>query len=986
MLPEKHYTDENGLPQNSVKFIAPGKNGYIWMGTENGVVRFDGKYFRIFNTVNLKLQSARINYLFSDQSLQLHAITEDEAVIDIGDGTATTRYWPWLTPASLLEHFLLNDRNNAFAASGLPNYFKGLVPLTEYLVPGNADTIYAIARNTITLQKGQHILEQVEFKYTDRLSFFFFEKELFYLDTCSGTLFGFDHLKPVPRQVTGDITTNKYWNTYRNKLQLYWNAAAGQLFFYLDNALYQVTQLPNGSFHTTLLLAGIDLKLMDIGSIYYNPTAARLFMGSRRYGLYTYTKKIFSTFAHGGADPVQYAQVHYGPNTVLTPAGNIHFADTTRKSIPMPALKNIFVSDKYNLEIDHRHHIWYKKDTRLYELDSACSSILNAYTFPSFITYIYADQHERLWIGKGNGELLYLKDGILHPYLQLPDRIAPLVMGKDGTLWIGTVKGLWYCPAGSRHAIRVPGLENKPIKSIKAVNTNEIWISTYGFGFYLFDGHRLTTFPLDKQNFLSVVHCVVPDEYGYIWLTTNKGLFQASKQDLLDYARWPEKYHLFYLYYARESGFNTNEFNGGCGPCSLTLEDGRISLPSMNGFVLLSPQQKLYDLPGKPLHLDAITVDGKTYSDYDTVWLQHQFKQLTVEFSTPYYGNDYNLQMEYALVTDYKDTAWLSVPDNHILAFSALPSGPHALLIRKLNGFGYGNYAYRNLVIMVAPAYYETAWFKILLVNLGLLLIFLYFSLRMYFLKKRNIELDQYAQTRTRELAASESKLREQMLMQEKLVAAISHDIKTPMRYLLYGAERMIDKELAADQMKEEAGIIYDTSYRMYFLLDNLISYIKTNLKGSTVDMEQIDLLYLVEEKIAIFAPIATTKQTTIHNEIPIGMLVRSNLMILGIIIHNLLDNAVKHTVDGDIRLAATTRGQRVHITISDTGDGFQPEVLAWLQREAGLEDASLSATKLIPYGIGLAMVLELIRLLKGQLYVQSIPGKGASLTISIAI
>jgi signal transduction histidine kinase len=91
----------------------------------------------------------------------------------------------------------------------------------------------------------------------------------------------------------------------------------------------------------------------------------------------------------------------------------------------------------------------------------------------------------------------------------------------------------------------------------------------------------------------------------------------------------------------------------------------------------------------------------------------------------------------------------------------------------------------------------------------------------------------------------------------------------------------------------------------MYYMLDNLIGYMKTYLRQGHIDMKEIRIHQLLEEKKAVFAPVALSLSSTIINLADEGLVIRSNASLLGVVIHNLVDNAVKHTRNGQITLWA---------------------------------------------------------------------------------
>src|SRR5690606_40213251 len=95
--------------------------------------------------------------------------------------------------------------------------------------------------------------------------------------------------------------------------------------------------------------------------------------------------------------------------------------------------------------------------------------------------------------------------------------------------------------------------------------------------------NKVTSFPLDKNKYLATSHCIVEDQRGYFWITTNKGLFQVKKEKLYAYADGKTE-NVYYQYYDKSYGLLSSEFNGGCYPCGIKLHN-KIDFPSYSELV-----------------------------------------------------------------------------------------------------------------------------------------------------------------------------------------------------------------------------------------------------------------------------------------------------------------------------------------------------------------------------------------------------------------
>src|SRR5690606_18189211 len=125
--------------------------------------------------------------------------------------------------------------------------------------------------------------------------------------------------------------------------------------------------------------------------------------------------------------------------------------------------------------------------------------------------------------------------------------------------------------------------------------------------------------------------------------------FRVLRNDLLAFTEGKTT-GIYYHYFDKSNGFNTNEFNGGCHPCSVTLSDGRISLPSMNGLVVFHPDSIPQAIADADLFVDRVELDGSLLDSDGLINLPGQFSQLNIHVSSPFVGHPSNLQLMYRLV------------------------------------------------------------------------------------------------------------------------------------------------------------------------------------------------------------------------------------------------------------------------------------------------------------------------------------------------
>ncbi len=382
----------------------------------------------------------------------------------------------------------------------------------------------------------------------------------------------------------------------------------------------------------------------------------------------------------------------------------------------------------------------------------------------------------------------------------------------------------------------------------------------------------------------------------------------------------------------------------------------------------------------------------------DSIILPKNPHNIKINLATAYFGNPADLSISYAILekssTQNIPTDWLDLDGNSTtILIGSLNAGNYTLFIRKNNGFGRDNYMYKNLSILVSPAWYETIWFRIAALILFVLAVYLFIRLRLRIIKKENRLLEIKIARRTRKLKhtftaleKSERELQRQMHIQTRLIASMSHDIKTPLKFVSNAAGR-IESMLGNDKTDAVVMLgktIEQSTDKMYSHLENLIAYVKTQVYGSKIELEEINLFNTLSDKFEIFEHVIRERSNQFANEVDAMVNVVTNAQLLGIIVHNLIDNANKFSSHADIKIQTATFGTKTHLIISDSGPGMPDEVLHWLNTPSQTDSFEKIKSFSIHYtGLGLTIVKELAMLLNVDLWAEKSNGTKVHLIFS---
>ena len=994
----RHFTDENGLPQNSVKSIARDARGNIWLATERGLVRYDGDRFVNFDNLGNSF-AARSIYGFNldpqSRTNDFLAMTSNETWIRITDGKATIDsslrgyplYWSANVPKVRDRHLVetLPDLNE----DALTHYRHGVA--TIYPTPEGRHFVYD--EHNVGYYVNNKLRKLLPFPGRSFFRFFRLNKNLYYLDeNLNLTRFpgtGNDY-RPVKSKLAGPVSADPDDQSTRQH-QIFWNNCSNQAFIAVGRRLYYLQPAKDGSVVSTLILDGFDFRERGIKTLFWDRETDRLFLGSQLNGLYVVSKKQFRTVIDpsGKRYNVHYGQALANDKEIATAGGIVFSLDSGSMGAVARQMKLIAKSvdwDRYSILKDRSGTLWCKRRETLFRFDSTGKRIISTWTMAGEIKQLYEGPDGRIWIGTDLLGLYYIdpsQPGAMPRFFagkHFPS-ISWIQHQTKEILWVGTGKGLYNIHLPSKKISRVNRLADIYIRSLYIPDgRNEIWITTYTNGLFLLKDGKLTQFPLDKKQYLAGTHCIVEDKKGYFWISTNNGLFQVSRADLLAYAKKP--FDLYYHYYAKIDGFNTNEFNGGCQPCALRTPGGIVSFPSIDGLVWFVPEQIRPEVPGQQIYIDDPEGDDSTFVfDRGEVLVKAGVPQIVLKVSTPYFGNPYNLTMSYRIFKGEEPMMeWKVLEESRKIAVPFQGGGSYTLRIRKANGFDTGNHSEAHFAIHVEKQWHETWWFRALAAATVLLLFYGILRQRVKNVKSQNLALEIKVRERTEHLertlgvlSDSEKQLEQQVRLHIHMIASISHDIRTPVKHMSYALDysRALIRDNKLDSAVGFIGQLKQAVDNMYHMVDNLVNFIKPEMHGTTTSLVQITLQDAVNEKVALFKPVLATSNGTILVTIPPDETVATDRNLLAIIIHNLIDNAIKAHDGNSIHIYTEHRPGELHLVFQDNGPGMPAELLQWLNA-FDERDTSLPAGY---QGLGLLLLKQISKTLRLTIHVTNKPG-----------
>ena len=218
--------------------------------------------------------------------------------------------------------------------------------------------------------------------------------------------------------------------------------------------------------------------------------------------------------------------------------------------------------------------------------------------------------------------------------------------------------------------------------------------------------------------------------------------------------------------------------------------------------------------------------------------------------------------------------------------------------------------------------------------------------------------------------------------LRRNLIQNVTHELRTPLTAISGNAELLLN-DTEADSRMRHAQTIHDASGRMAGMINNLLVYFRLDSGKETPSVKPFKLCSIVETLKTEFEPLAKGKQLTFTVENQADEIVSGDKNRILSISCNLLSNAIKFTQSGTIILSTDYKNGVFTLSVSDTGTGMtkeqQARIFTPFERlgNAVTEDG---------FGLGLAIVADMVKLLKGSIAVESEPGKGSRFTVSLPL
>lgn len=1007
------FGSEAGLPQNTVTAMAQTPDGYLWVGTQEGLARFDGVHFETFD--NRTVHAIRENYITALQ------VTADGSLWIGSHGGGMCRYRnghfesfgksegltsPFIRklysdPAGTL--WVGTQREGPFHWNGtrfLSPPWAGKLPegpVEDFASGPNGILWLAIVgAGVVQVQNGSVRLLATPEGLTDLnvLTLACDREGTLWAGTRSGKLYRLDHghfqETPAAPESAGR-TINAILPDRDGNL---WVAHTSLGLARRHQSRWEVFGKSEGLSATTPCSLFEDRE-------------GNLWVGTFSGGLNQFHAPRFRCIGVPEGLSEEFMTTVFqdsrgGIWCGTHGAGAFRIQDDRVEHVPAPEASSEGIVRAFCEDRDGT--VWMGTLKGLYRIRGgrAEPSSLPPEALQGIILSLTARKEGGLWIGMSSG-LYIFQGGEILPFTPMKTAVGttPVLAihpDRKGALWIATDgKGVVRIQDGKAHAFtRKEGFPADGAWFIHEDREGTLWFATYDAGIVQWNGRRFAGVTRDQGLFDNLVFQILEDDCGFFWMGCNRGIFRARKNEI---AAVMDGRHSSITCdrFDTADGLRSKELSGGNQEAGFRSKDGLFWFPTIRGIASIDPCHIPLNRIPPDVSLEQMVANGRNVALIQGIELEADCEQLEFRFTAPSFVQPSRIRFQYRMFG--LDKAWTDAGNRRAAYYTSFPPGDFQLEIRACNEDGIWSRKSATFRFRHRPHFYQTPLFYFLSALAAFLLLVGVHFVRIRRLKAHQRELARLVEERTASLrhqteqtedARKEAERQRELALQANqlktdLLHLVVHDLKNPLSGVI-GFTDLMRMELKGNTHQEaNLDSISRATSHMLRLVESLLSIAALESGSLELMSKEVNLSQIAASSARNFSGAARNKNQTILLEVEAGCTLWGDPARLEEVVDNLVSNAVKYSPRGAPILIRVSRNRpepgKILLEVIDQGPGLTASDTGRLFGKFQKLSAKPTGNE-TSSGLGLSLVKLLVELHGGRVWAESCAGQGSTFCV----
>ena len=893
------WLTENGLPQNTVQAVVQTQDGYLWIGTQEGLARFDGLNFTVFDKENTpEFKSNDIRFLQPDRQGRLW-ISTSYGLVCRHNGEFTSYTVNEGLPDNSIGPIVEDTGGNIWigTGAGLARFENGKFKTftTDHGLSSNlVQTLYARADGTILVGTSAG----VQSLSNDRF-----------------ITWPIPNIPPANITAIAETGNGQFW--YGTLNGLFWThgpTALGlpddrisALLVDREGALWVATaggvaRVQMDKVETFTSANGLSSNLVVS---MFEDREGSIWIGTEAGGLNQLKSKKFNTFTTREGLPSDLVKTVYqdaqGGIWIGSNGGGLTlFKDgkfttwTTKDGLSSDVVLSLAGDKEGTLWIGTPDGLNRFRDGH-FQLFTFADGLSN-----DLVRSVLVDRSGVLWVGtrdglnvlRGNEFTTYTtQDGLANNF------IGAIYEDSKGNLWVGTLGGLSKIKDGKFQTFTIKdGLSSNTVISLYEDAAADLWIGTNGGGLNRLRGDKFVSFTNSKGLAADVIYRILEDKQQNLWCSSNKGIFRVNKAEL-EKAANDANANVNPVFYGPADGTLTREASAGGHPAGWKTSDGRMWFATIKGLAVIDPENIPLNTSPPPIAIEQLVADNQHVSLNREASLSPGTSRLDFYYTGLSFIAPENVRFKYKL--EGFDDNWIDAGSRRVASYTNLRPGNYKFRVIAANNDGVWNESGAAVDFYLQPRFYQTYWFYLLCILLLALA-----GWQLYRMRVRRMALEFRAVLSERNRIAREI---HDNLAQD--ILGISVQLELVARLMPAAAESAkghLDRArlLVRNSMTEARRYVWDLRSQELHKKD-LPAALRDTTSRLTADTG-------IEAIVEVTGPAQ-----------PLPLTVETNLLRIG---QEAVNNAVKHARAKRIDVGLNFDTNNVRLSVRDDGRGFDPD------------------------------------------------------------